>query len=124
MSDSYNGTGVISLFDGHEDRIQRLEEDRVEVGAQVAKQTVVLEHMSEKIDTLSETVGKMGDSFAVVVSKLNEGLAKEHERVTKLETGEERSEKWKDLVRKILYASITAGLAGAGTLLAERLFGH
>jgi chromosome segregation ATPase len=113
-----------SLYDIHEERIQRLEDDRADLGAQVAKQTATIEmlgeHMRTDMDRLVLHLSNMNNSLSASLQKLDDKIHTNGSRITKLETGDEKSEKWKDVVRKAVLWALTSGAAGLAGFLAQR----
>lgn len=122
MSDAYQ------LFEVHEERIQRLEDDRADLGAQVAKQTATLEalseHMRADMDRLVTNICNMNTTLGAAVQRLDEKATASATRITVLESGEEKSEKWKDLVRKVVLWALTSGVTGLVGWFAHRYLNH
>jgi chromosome segregation ATPase len=117
-----------ALYDSHEERIQRLEDDRADLGAQVAKQTATIEalseHMRTDMDRLVVHLSSMNTSLTTAVQKLDDKISTNGTRITKLETGDEKAEKWKEVVRKAVLWALTSGVAGLAGFLGQRYFHH
>lgn len=119
-----NGIAVVDLWSSHEDRLQRLENDRVEMVAQVVEQTTTLKGIKEDIVDLAISTKETNKNMQLMMEKFQDHVQTDAVRLNALEKQEVREEKKIDWRRNILFAGLS-GLGGAFlTYLAEFLKNH
>ncbi len=136
MEDNGKGNGILAIYSGHEERIQRLESETSSLGASVAEHNVGLQALAAQ---LQQTSVNICDRLESIDSHLDEKLASlsssvkeldtrslnSHSRLKDLEKEEaaeaERAKIWKGLAFKVLTYVLTSGLAAAAALLLQHL---
>lgn len=137
MEDSGSkGGGILAIYSGHEERIQRLEVETSALGAHVAENNIGLQsitkqlqqtsanicdrlesidsHLSEKLTSLGASVKELDSRSITNFSRIKD-LENEH-------VAEKESIKaWKDVAFKVLTYILTSGLAAGAALLLQSL---
>lgn len=109
-----HSNGAYNLFTIHEDRIQKLEEDRAFSMSQLTKQTVLLEsfkdEVCDKLDSLNSTMISLVGNVATNTNQI-ESLEKQETK------GDERRVYWRGVAVKVFLGVCTTALGYISALL-------
>lgn len=111
-------------WSSHEDRLQRLEDDRVEMVAQVSEQTATLKSIQADIMELSACTKETNRALQQMMNKFQDKVYLDEKRLDSLEKEEVKGNKRAEWIRKII-SGVVIGSAGALiTFLIERFGQH
>jgi septal ring factor EnvC (AmiA/AmiB activator) len=130
MSTDRNGTAAYQLWEAHEDRIQQIERDRIEIAKEVAEQTATLKAIKEDINELA---GYSKDTYKTInqmLSTIQTHIVQDDSRFSALESAHKPkqlnkiNEIWAQWWGKILFAATTAIGGALMSLIMEHLSNH
>jgi septal ring factor EnvC (AmiA/AmiB activator) len=124
MSEPSSKFPIAFVFENQEERIQRLENERVEVAMQIAEQTTILKSMKEDIQGLTSSFKESNVALTEFAKNVAEEDSKMKHRISSLEKREKSDVEKTKWYRKLIYAIIVGGGGAVGTLLIEHLSQH
>ncbi len=137
-SSAAKGNGILTMYAGHEERIQRLESEAAALGASVAENNMGLQALSiqlqqtsmnicERLESIDAHLGEKLASLSNSVKELDSRTGSNHSRIRDLEkdeaTKKESTKAWKAVAFKVLTYTLTSGAAAAAALLLEHFAG-
>ncbi len=134
MEENSKGNGILAIYAGHEERIQRLEAETSSLGANVAEHNVGLQALAsqleqtsvnicDRLESIDSHLGEKLASLSASVKDLDLQSLSSHSRIKDLEKEEaaakEATKAWKGLAFKVLTYILTSGLAAGAALLLQ-----
>jgi hypothetical protein len=117
-----------SMYENHEERVQRLEDDRVKTASLITEQTVMLRNIMSKVGEqftdLSQSIRESNSGVTELAKAFQKHVMLEDSRMSKLEDTKRSAEKKTAWFRKIMYAAIIGGGGSVGALILERIVSH
>lgn len=109
---------------GHEDRLQKVEENQIQLMANDAKMGAYLESVCENLERLNSSVNTMNANLTATIQSLQEKGNENTSRIAVIEGSEAKAEVKKEWWRKVAFWALTTGGGGLAAVIVERLLKH
>lgn len=107
---------ITALLDNHEERVQRLEDERVEQASQLAEQTTTLMLIKETIADMAQSIKENNKNTELFFAKTSETFSSLSHRVEPLEEAEKQKKTKAQWIRTTIIGIL---LSGGGFIAGE-----